>query len=174
MPWNTSYAQRALLFRNLEGKRFEEIGAAAGDGLTTARVSRGSAVGDFDNDGGLDVVINNIDGAPTVARNVGGGSAGHWLTIRLVGDPDRKCPRDAIGSVIFVTAGGVRRRGEVASGRGQISQSDLRVHIGLGRQTSVSKLEVRWAGGDTVSYPIDRVDTFITIDQKSGRVSDGR
>jgi len=174
MPWNTSYAQRALLFRNLEGKRFEEIGAAAGEGLTTARVSRGSAVGDFDNDGGVDVVINNIDGAPTVARNVGAGSAGHWLTIRLVGDPDRKCPRDAIGSVVFVTAGGVRRRGEVASGRGQISQSDLRVHIGLGGQTTVSKLEVRWAGGQAVSYPIDRVDAIITIDQRSGRVSYGR
>ena len=64
MPWNTSYAQRALLFRNLKGARFEEVGAAAGDGLTTPRVSRGSAVGDLDNDGGVDVVINNIDGAP--------------------------------------------------------------------------------------------------------------
>jgi hypothetical protein len=174
MSWNTSYAQRALLFRNLEGKRFEEVGAAAGDGLTTARASRGSAVGDLDNDGGVDVVINNIDSAPTVARNVGGGSAAHWLTIRLVGDPDRKCPRDAIGSVVFVTAGGMRRRGEVASGRGQMSQSDLRVHIGLGRETAVSKLEVRWAGGDTVSYAIDRVDAVVAIDQKSGRVSYGR
>lgn len=174
MSWNTSYAQRALLFRNLEGRRFEDVGAAAGDGLSTARVSRGSAVGDLDNDGGVDVVINNIDGAPTVARNVGGGSAGHWLTIRLVGDPDRKCPRDAIGSVVFVTAGGVRRRGEVASGRGQISQSDLRVHVGLGRERRVSKLEVRWAGGDAASYAIDRVDALVTIDQRSGRVSYGR
>ena len=109
-----------------------------------------------------------------MARNVGGGAAGHWLTIRLVGDPDRKCPRDAIGSVVFVTAGGVRRRGEVASGRGQISQSDLRVHVGLGRETTVSKLEVRWAGGDAASYAIDRVDALVTIDQKSGRVSYGR
>jgi enediyne biosynthesis protein E4 len=174
MPWNTSYAQRALLFRNLEGKRFEEIGAAAGDGLTTPRVSRGSAVGDLDNDGGVDIVINNIDGAPTVAHNVGGALAGHWLTIRLIGDPDRKCPRDAIGSVVFVTAGGVRRRGEVASGRGQISQSDLRVHVGLGRQTTVSKLDVRWAGGNTASYVIDRIDSLITIDQRTGRVSYGR
>jgi len=171
MPWNTSYAQRALLFRNLQGQRFEDVGAAAGDGLSEARVSRGSAVGDLDNDGGVDVVINNIDGAPTVARNVGGGSAGHWLTIRLEGDPGRKCPRDAIGSVVFVTAGGLRRRGEVASGRGQMSQSDLRVHVGLGRETTVSKVEVRWAGGDTASYAIDRVDALVTIDQKSGKVT---
>jgi hypothetical protein len=159
MPWNTSYAQRALLFRNLDGKRFEELGAAAGEGLTTPRVSRGSAVGDLDNDGGLDIVINNIDGAPAVVRNVGGASAGHWLTIRLAGDPARKCPRDAIGSVVFLTAGGIRRRAEVASGRGQISQSDMRVHFGLGRETAVAKLEVRWANGPTVEYTIDRVDS---------------
>jgi hypothetical protein len=171
MPWNTSYAQRALLFRNLEGRRFEDIGAAGGEGLTTARVSRGSAVGDLDNDGGVDVVINNIDGAPTVARNVGGGSAGHWLTIQLVGDPGRKCPRDAIGSVVFVTAGGVRRRGEVASGRGQISQSDLRVHFGLGKQTAVSRVEVRWANGRSVDYAVERVDTIVTIDQATGSVT---
>jgi hypothetical protein len=171
MPWNTSYAQRALLFRNLEGRRFEEVGAAAGDGLTTPRVSRGSAIGDLDNDGGLDIVINNIDGAPAVVRNVGGDSAGHWLTIRLVGDPGRKCPRDAIGSVVFVTAGGVRRRAEVASGRGQISQSDLRVHFGLGRHTSVTRVEVRWANGETVEYRIDRVGAHATIEQATGAVT---
>ncbi len=174
MPWNTSYAQRALLFRNLAGRRFEEIGASAGAALTTPRVSRGSALGDFDNDGGVDIVINNLDSAPTLARNVGGGSAGHWLKVRLIGDPGRKCPRDAIGSVVFVTAGGMRRRGEVASGRSQISQSDLRVHLGLGRETAVSKLEVRWAGGTAETYDIDRVDALVTIDQRTGRVSYGR
>ncbi len=173
MPWNTSYAQRALLFRNLAGRRFEEIGAAAGPGLTTPRVSRGSAVGDVDNDGGLDVVINNLDGPPTLARNVGGGAAGHWLKVRLVGDPAQRTPRDAIGSVVRATAGGVTRRGEVASGRGQISQSDLRVHLGLGTHTAVSSLTVRWAGGNTVTYPVDRIDTLVTIDQRSGTISYG-
>jgi hypothetical protein len=173
MPWNTSYAQRALLFRNLAGRRFEEVGAAAGPGLTTPRVSRGSAVGDVDNDGGLDVVMNNLDGPPALARNVGGGQAGHWLKVRLVGDPSRKTPRDAIGSVALLHAGGVTRRGEIASGRGQISQSDLRVHFGLGDHASVSKLEVRWAGADTVSYAIDRVDTLVTIDQRTGKITYG-
>jgi hypothetical protein len=72
---------------------------------------------------------------------------------------------------VFVTAGGLRRRGEVASGRGQLSQSDLRVHVGLGSQTTVSKLEVRWAGGDAASYAVDRVDALVTIDQRTGRIS---
>ncbi len=171
MPWNTSYAQRALLFRNLDGRRFEDVGAAAGDGLSTARVSRGSAVGDLDNDGDVDVVINNIDGPPALARNAGGGNAGHWLTIRLAGDPQRKCPRDAIGSVVFVTAGGVRQRRDVASGRGQISQSDLRMHFGLGKQTAVARVEVRWANGPSVVYAVDRVDAIVTIDQATGAVT---
>jgi hypothetical protein len=169
--WNTSYAQRVLLFRNIRGARFEDVGAAAGDVLSTPRVSRGSAVGDLDNDGGIDIVINNLDDHPTVARNEGGARAGHWLTIRLRGDPSKKCPRDAIGSVVFVTAGGVRQRGEVASGRGQISQSDLGVHFGLGKELSVSRLEVRWANGAAATYPIDRVDASVTIDQASGVVT---
>jgi hypothetical protein len=170
--WNTSYTQRAQLFRNLSGARFEDLGAAAGDVLAAPRVSRGSAVGDLDNDGGIDIVINNLDDQPTVARNQGGAKAGHWLTVRLRGDPAKKCPRDAIGSAVFVTAaGGLRHRGEVASGRGQISQSDLRVHIGLGQDMAVSRLEVRWANGVAATYPIDHVDTSVTIDQASGAVT---
>ena len=66
--------------------------------------------------------------------------------------------------MVFVTAGGVRQRGEVASGRGQISQSDLRVHFGLGpdaRAAAVSELQVRWANGPAVTYRIDRIDTLV-------------
>jgi hypothetical protein len=171
LRWNTSYAQRALLFRNIKGTRFEDIGRAAGDVLTTPHVSRGSAVGDIDSDGAIDIVINNLDDRPTLARNEGGASAGHWLTVQLKGDPEKKCPRDAIGSVVFLTAAGVRHRGEVASGRGQMSQSDLRVHFGLGAATAVSSLEVRWANGPTVRYDVNRVDTFVTIDQSAGSVT---
>ena len=67
-----------------------------------------------------------------------------------------------------MTAGGVRHRGEVASGRGQMSQSDLRVHVGLGTATSVASLVVRWANGSEVAYAVDRVDAFVMIDQASG------
>ncbi len=83
--WGTSYAQQPLLFRNLKNGRFERIGAVPGSGLARALTARGLAVGDLDNDGRLDVVMNNIDSRPTVLRNVAS-PAGNWLSIRLVGD----------------------------------------------------------------------------------------
>ena len=86
-------------------------------------------------------MINNIDGTPAMARNGGGATTGHWLTVRLVSDPARKCRRDAIGSVVFVTAGGMRRLAEVSSGPRPIS-SDQRPHFGLGPHTTLSKVEV--------------------------------
>jgi hypothetical protein len=167
--WNTSYRQRALLFRNVKGK-FVEIGGSAGPGILEPRCMRGSAVGDFDNDGDVDVVVNDIDDRPALLRNDGGNRAGHWLTVRLVGDPSRRCPKDAIGSVVFCTAGGLRQRAEVASGRSQLSQSDLRVHLGLGAATRVERLEVRWANGPTTAYDVGAVDREIVIDQARGVV----
>jgi hypothetical protein len=167
--WNTSYRQRPLLFRNMKG-RFVEAGGSAGPAMAVAWPSRGLAVGDVDNDGDVDVLINNIDAAPALLRNDGGHRAGHWLAVRLVGDPGRKCPRDAIGSVVYCTAGGLRMRGEVASGRSQLSQSDLRVHFGLGAAAHVDRLEVRWANGPKVSYEVPAVDSLLVIDQSRGLI----
>jgi hypothetical protein len=165
--WNTSYRQRPLLLRNTRGK-FTDISGSAGDGLAGARCLRGSASGDFDNDGDIDVLANDLDDAPLLLRNDGGNRAGHWLTLRLVGDSARRCPRDAIGSVVFLTAGGGRQRAEVASGRSHLSQSDLRVHFGLGATTQVERLEIRWANGPTARYEIQLVDTELVIDQLKG------
>jgi hypothetical protein len=167
--WNTSYEERALLFRNAKG-RFVEVGRAGGEGLGVLRSMRGSAIGDLDNDGDVDIVVNAIDGAPLLLRNDGGNRAGRWLSLRLVGDPARRCPRDATGSVVFLTAGGARQRGEVASGRSVFSQSDRRVHFGLGASTRVDRLEVRWANGPTVAYEVPAVDTELVIDQARGVV----
>ncbi|MEP7270726.1 MAG: CRTAC1 family protein, partial [Acidobacteriota bacterium] len=167
--WGTTYKQRLLLFRNLKGTFFE-VGSSAGAALNTARSARGSATGDFDNDGDLDILLSNLDDSPSLLRNDGGGKAGHWLTLRLIGNPEKRCPRDAIGTVVFCTTQGRRLRGEVASGQGFYSQSDLRVHFGLGPTTKVTKLEVRWAGGQTETYEIEGVDRFLTIAQGKGLV----
>jgi enediyne biosynthesis protein E4 len=165
--WGTSYKQRLLLFRNLKGK-FIEMGSSAGEALYTPRAARGSSVGDFDNDGDLDILLNNMDDAPTLLRNDGGNKSGHWLSIALIGG--LKTPRDAIGTTVFCTANGRRQRGEVASGRSYNSQSDLRVHFGLGGATRVEKLEVRWANGKTETYEIKSVDRVVVIEQGKGIV----
>jgi hypothetical protein len=163
--WGTSYRQRLQLFRNVKN-RFYDVGA--GEALNLPRASRGSAVGDFDNDGDLDILLNNIDDAPTLLRNDGANRAGNWLSIKLIGDPKAKCPRDAIGAAVFCTAGRHRMRDEAASGRSYNSQSDPRVHFGLGAATSVDRLEVRWANGKSEQYAVKEINRFLTIEQGKG------
>ncbi|HYE73836.1 MAG TPA: CRTAC1 family protein [Blastocatellia bacterium] len=170
--WGTSYKQRLLLFRNLKG-RFDEVGSSAGEALYTPRCSRGSSTGDFDNDGDLDVLLTNVDDGPSLLRNDGANQAGHWLIVKLIGDPSQKCPRDAIGTTVFCTVQGRRLRAEVASGRSFYSQSDLRLHFGLGSANKIDKFEVRWANGKTEQYQVKAVDQFVTIEQGKGVVKGG-
>ena len=167
---STSYQQRTLLFRNLRNGRFAEVTSSLGAGLTQPKSSRGAAVGDLFNDGDLDIVLNNLDGPPTLLRNRGGNRAGHWIGLKLAGDPSRKTPRDAIGTVVFCHAGGLRQRGEVASGRGYLSQSDLRIHFGLGSATQVDQLEIRWPDGLRETLTLPAVDRFFTVVQGKGLV----
>jgi hypothetical protein len=166
--WNTTYEQRPLLFRNQRNGRFAEVGAGGGAGLAALRSGRGSATFDYDNDGDTDVIVLPIDGQPLLLRNDGGNRAGHWLRLRLVGDPKRKGPRDATGALVTLTAGGVRQRADVASGRSVMSQSDRRLLFGLGAATRVEKLEVRWPNGPTVAYEVPGIDRELVIDQATG------
>jgi hypothetical protein len=83
--WGTSYAQQALLFRNLKNGKFARVGAAPGSALASALSARGLAISDLDGDGKLDIVINNTDAKPSILRNVGS-AGGHWLELRLAGD----------------------------------------------------------------------------------------
>jgi hypothetical protein len=101
--WGTTWAQRPLLFRNKNGKTFELLPAATDSGLAVVKSARGAAFGDLDNDGRVDVVLNNCDNTPTVLRNVTS-EAGHWLSLKLIGGA--KSPRDAIGATVWLTAGG--------------------------------------------------------------------
>ena len=161
--WGTSYAQQALLFRNLKGK-FERVGAPAGSALASAWPGRGLAIGDLDGDGREDLVINNLDAKPVLLRNVAAASA-HWLGVRLVGDVTKESPRDAIGSVVYLTTGNVRQRRDVISGAVYCSQNDMKLHFGLGGAMKVDKLEVKWPDGSTEIVDVPAVDKVVTITQ---------
>ena len=168
VSWGTSYMQRTLLFRNLSAGSFVDVSGNLGGAFNRPKNSRGAAVGDLFNDGGLDIVLNNLDGRPTVLRNRRVGAAGHWIAVRLIGDPALGTPRDAIGSVVFCEAGGIRQRGEVASGRGYLSQSDLRVHFGLGQARAIERLDVIWTSGHRETYTPSTVDRILVIEQGNG------
>jgi hypothetical protein len=158
--WGTTYAQRPQLFRNLDGKKFQEIQPATSSGLADVISARGAAFGDLFNHGHIDVVVNNIDSAPTLLRNVVQND-NHWITLQLIGTA--RSPRDAIGTKVFLTAGGVRQRGDVFSGGSYGSSSDQRVHFGLGPLTGVESVEIDWPSGTKQRVKISSVDQIFTI-----------
>lgn len=168
--WGTSYAQQPLLFRNLSTGRFERVPAATGSGLAIAVPGRGLAVADLDGDGRLDVVINNMDSAPTVLKNVTK-PANHWIGLLLVGDVAKKSPRDAIGAIAYATTGKLRQRQDVISGGSYASQNDLRLHFGLGAATKLDKLEVKWPDGTLETFNVGVCDRMITIHEGKGVVT---
>ncbi len=166
--WGTSWAERPLLFHNVDhGKRFEVMPAVEGTGLADVLPARGAAFGDLFNDGKIDVVINCIDHTPVLLRNVSD-DHNHWVGLLLIGGP--KSPRDAIGSSVHLTAGGLRQRGDVMSGGSFESSNDFRLHFGLGTATSVDKVEIRWPDGLKETFKLPGVDRYFAIEEGKGLV----
>jgi hypothetical protein len=163
--WGTTYAQRPLLFHNLKNGKFAVVPAVEGTGLAVVSVGRGAAFGDLFNDGKIDVVINNMDGVPVLLRNVNPDHH-HWVELHLINGP--KGPRDAVGSTVYLTAGGLRERGDVLSGGSYLSSNDMRVHFGLGDATTVSDVEIHWIDGPVEHVKLPAVDRIYTITQGKG------
>jgi enediyne biosynthesis protein E4 len=160
----TSYAQRILLFHNQGDGKFEEVGAQSGDVLMQHRVGRGAAFGDIDNDGDIDVVINNVDGVPTLLRNMGG-NRNNWVTVKTVAPPPN---RDALGARVKVVSGDLVQWDEVRSGGSYISSSDLRLHFGLGKRTQIDSIEVHWPDGKVETVQKPPVNQFLTLEEGKG------
>jgi hypothetical protein len=144
----STYLQRNQLYWNLGGGRFREVSREVGGSMLDAKSSRGTAFGDYDNDGDIDVLVVNMDDRPTLLRNDTAG--GHWITIRLEGTQSN---RDGIGARVTVEAGGARQTAEVRSGGSYLSSNDVRAHFGLGAARQVDRLTIRWPSGrvDTVT-----------------------
>jgi hypothetical protein len=163
-PLGLSFRQPKVLYQNRAGTRVEDVSPQAGAVLTAA-AARGAAFGDFDNDGRLDVVINNMNAAPSLLRSTAGGR-NHWVLVRLEGVASN---RSAIGARVACVTGKFRQVEEVRSGGSFFSQNDLRVHFGLGTASRIDLIEIRWPGG-TVDRLIDcGVDQILHVREGSGK-----
>jgi hypothetical protein len=154
---DASYAERKYLYRNLRNGQFEDVSLIGGPGITAAVKARGFAVGDYDNDGNLDVVVNCVNDVPQLLKCVSALKR-NWIKIRLVGT---KSNRTGIGARIKIVArtgtpvltatpapgGSLTQIDEVRSCNGYYSASDLRIHFGLAEAKMVDLVEIRWPSG---------------------------
>ena len=129
-----------LVYRNLGNGKFKDVSTQMGPGVTARWSSRGCAFGDYDNDGDIDALVLNMNDVPSLLRNEGG-NQNNWIKIKLIGT---KCNRTAIGARVRVVTGNHAQIDEVHSGASVMSQSDLRLHFGLGQAKVVELIEVKW------------------------------
>ena len=160
---STSYGQRNLLFRNDSG-RFAEVSAIAGPGFALERVSRGSATGDYDGDGDPDLLVFNSGQPLSLLRN-DQGDANHWITIRLSGANGNP---NGIGARLTATSGDLVQTRELRGSRSYLSQSQLRICLGLGKRPQLDALEVRWPSGRVEQFGPFAANQAITLVEGEG------
>ena len=159
----SNYQEPRILYHNNGNGTFTDISAAAGPGITAAASSRGLAVGDLWNDGMLSVVISNMNARPSLLVNQVR-SPNHWIGIRTVGT---RSNRDGIGARVTVKVGKRTLVDEVRSGSSYISNSDMRVHFGLGSAVKIDSLEIRWPSGRVERFDNLTVDAIHSVKEGS-------
>jgi hypothetical protein len=161
-----TYMQRKLLFRNTTSRRFVEVGRMAGPAFAAERVGRGLAVGDVDNDGDLDLLVNNNGQDAELLRNDGGNRL-NALLVRLRGSGSNT---QAIGARVRLTSGSRAQIRDIKAGSSYLSQNDLRAHFGLAAATRADRIEVVWPSGRMESIADVTANQIITIEEGKGIV----
>jgi hypothetical protein len=160
------YKQGKILFMNMGDGTFCDASAQGGSALSEPRVSRGAAFGDLDNDGDVDIVVEDLDSTPMILMNEGI-KANHWIEIEL--NATEGSPL-AIGALVKVTTGKITQTDEVRSGASYISQNSLRLHFGLGAAAKADRIEIRWPSGKTEVIENVAADKFYAVTQGKGLV----
>jgi len=137
---DTLFKTPRIVYRNQGNGKFKDVSSQLGPGVSQRFSSRGIAFGDYDNDGDIDVLLLNMNDPPSLLRN-DGGNQNNWIKIKLLGT---KCNRTAIGARVRVVTGNHAQIDEVHSGTSVMSQSDLRLHFGVGQAKTIDRLEVMW------------------------------
>ncbi len=165
-PQLPTYRQRNFVHHNNRDGTFTEVGEQLGAPFLEKRTGRGAAFGDIDNDGDVDVLINNLDGPPQLLRN-DGGNGNNSVLIKTIGV---KSNRDGIGASVKIVSGDLTQIDEVRSGGSYLSQSDLRLHFGLEKQSRIDLIEVHWPSGKIDKIAGAGVNKIITIKEGLGLV----
>jgi hypothetical protein len=162
-----AYAQRKVVYRNLGGGRFQDVAERLGAPVTTPRPGRGAAFGDYDDDGDIDVLVNNVNDVPDLFRTETR-NGNHWLTLALTGT---RSNRSAIGARVRCDAGGVTQWQEVRGGGSYASQNDLRVHFGLAAATAADRVWVRWPNGLEEEWTALAADRIHALSEGTGHAA---
>jgi enediyne biosynthesis protein E4 len=155
-----------IVFRNVDGARFEDVSGRSGSGALAAHSSRGAAFGDVDNDGDVDVLVFNMNEPPSLLRNDRNGT-GRWIAVRLQGT---RSDRAALGATVRVTANGRTQARVALSQASYYSHDDLRLHFGLGAAAAVDAVEVRWPSGAVETVRDLSAGRVVTIKEGAGVV----
>lgn len=161
-----SYAEPKLMFRNTGKGVFQNVSDRLGPDFISPRVSRGVAIGDFDNDGDLDILVNNNGGPAQLLRN-DGGNANHWLQVLLIGT---RSNRDGVGARVKLSAGDLSLYDQRKGGMSYQSAQDPRLHFGLGQQNKIDLLEIRWPSGSVTKLANIASDQIIAVEEGRGIV----